>query len=336
MQADPLVCFIHLGFYIHTDQIHAFSASFHSELTRTRPLRSNSVYLCTDVIAGRTCGVSLDRFWEHLEGLILYSVCVLIKVCKDRLHLPQNSMSTTTGTHHRKERQHFRYFFPNVSFITSILFGISTSASLSLPALGSFFGRDETAEAEKSASLFAWATCINGGALILSLLMQLLQTSPSFLEFASSNGTEGRLVRRAIACAAWISLLLAAGGMALVAEGLKIVQREAGFVLQMLLCAFCVPVLLFWIVFKGKHGFINNASIDLCFSQMSQQWFKENINGGLKSMIWKINKAEYCNPFKFRLIHPAEWNRKWRQWGVCWWLTHSFTISASVLQEYFL
>ena len=159
-------------------------------------------------------------------------------------------MTTDTSMmHQRKANEPFRHFFPNVSFITSILLGISVSASLTLPGQASFFGRNEV---RKSASLFAWSASINGGALVLSLLMQLLHTSPHFNALASSDEYK-KPVRWIMGSVAWVSLLLAAGGMALVAEGLKIVQRQAGLALQWLLFGFCLPVLLFWATFRGEH-----------------------------------------------------------------------------------
>ena len=163
---------------------------------------------------------------------------------------------TTLTTERRTEKEPFKHFFSNVSFIASILVGMSTAAAIVLPSQQTFFGRDDPemlAQLRQSAFFFAWAVCINGGSLILSLLVQLLYTSPNFHEFATSNDYK-RTVLWIIGSVGWISLLLAACGMALVAEGLKVVQRQAGLTLQLLLLGFGFPVLLFWIVLRGEHS----------------------------------------------------------------------------------
>lgn len=161
-----------------------------------------------------------------------------------------------------KDKEPFKHFFPNVSFIASILVGISTSAAISLPNYQTFFDRGDAkmlAQVQRSAFYFAWAACINGASLILSLIMQLLYTSPHFHEFATSDANK-RTIRWIVGPVGWVSLLLSAAGMALVAEGLKVVQRQAGLTLQWFIFGFSFPVLLFWIGLRGEHG--RTASIE--------------------------------------------------------------------------
>jgi hypothetical protein len=155
-----------------------------------------------------------------------------------------------------QSKEPFKHFFPSVSFIASILVGISTSAAISLPNYRTFFGSDDPkvlAQVQRSASFFSWGACINGGSLVLSLVMQLLYTSPHFHALATSDNHK-RTVRWIAGSIGWIAILLGAGGMALVAEGLKVVERQAGLTLQWMLLGFCFPVLFFWIVFRGEHG----------------------------------------------------------------------------------
>ena len=157
-------------------------------------------------------------------------------------------------TDETKEKEPYKNLFPNVSFIGSILLSISLVAAISLPSSRTFFGSDDAkmlARVYQSAFFFAWSACANGASLILSLLMQMLYTSPHFHTLATSNEHK-RTVRWIVGTVAWVSLLLAASGVALVAEGLKVVERKAGLMLQWLLFAFCFPVLCFWIVLRGE------------------------------------------------------------------------------------
>ena len=159
-------------------------------------------------------------------------------------------------TDETKEKEPYKNLFPNVSFIGSILFSISLAAAISLPSSATFFGSDDVkmlARVHQSAFFFAWSACANGASLILSLLMQMLYTSPHFHTLATSNEHK-RTVRWIVGTVAWVSLLLAASGVALVAEGLKVVERKAGLMLQWLLFAFCFPVSCFWIVLRGEDS----------------------------------------------------------------------------------
>ena len=154
-------------------------------------------------------------------------------------------MMASTPSEKKGPNPPFKQFFPNISFVTSVLTNVCINVSISLSTQTTSLGRSD-AETQRriysSAGLFAWAGCANGIALMLSLMMQLLYTSPHFEEFSVTPPHKNRL-RWALGAAGWISLAFAASGIALAAEGLKLINTRAGAVLQWLLLGFGLPVL---------------------------------------------------------------------------------------------
>jgi len=146
----------------------------------------------------------------------------------------------------------FKHFFPNISFVTSVLTGVSISASLSLSTQTTSLGHSDAETLHRlhsSAILFTWAACTNGVALMLSMLMQLLFTSPHFEEF-SVSAPHKRRIRWVVGSAGWISLAFAASGIALSAEGLKVIDARAAAMLQWSLLGFGLPVLLLFLAVR--------------------------------------------------------------------------------------
>lgn len=150
----------------------------------------------------------------------------------------------------------FKNFFVLVSFVASVDMGLAVSASLSLTTKTSFLGRSDAktlAAVNQSAIIFAWSACINGAAFVLSLLAQLLFTSPIFQDLVV-RGPHNVITRWMVGSAAWGALALVAGGTALVGEGLKVIDEKAGAFLQWMLLAFGMPTLLLWIAVIARSA----------------------------------------------------------------------------------
>jgi len=144
----------------------------------------------------------------------------------------------------------FKNFFPNISFVASVLTGVATSAAISLAGQQSFLGRsdeDTLRKVYRSAVYFTWSACATGVALILALLMQLLFTSPHFEEFTLVHKRESRWV---VGVVGWLSLAFAASGTALIGEGLKMIDRQAGAMLEWMLLGCGLPVVVIWLVVR--------------------------------------------------------------------------------------
>lgn len=166
---------------------------------------------------------------------------------------PDATEPRPAGSYRRNKKPQnvpFKNLFPNVSFVSSVLLSLSTGAALSLPAQSSFFGRNDPAIFEavhRSAMFFTWSACANGVALVLAMKIQLLFTSPHFEDFALIHK---QYMRWVIGAVGWLALGITASGVALLAEGLKVVDKRAGLVLQFLLLGFGIPILLLWIIVR--------------------------------------------------------------------------------------
>ena len=77
------------------------------------------------------------------------------------------------------------------------------------------------------------------------MMMQLLFTSPHFEAFSVSEKPKMRWV---LGLVAWTSFAFAASGIALAAEGLKLIDARAGAMLQWSLLGFGLPIMLLFLV----------------------------------------------------------------------------------------
>ncbi|TDL20684.1 hypothetical protein BD410DRAFT_363470 [Rickenella mellea] len=143
----------------------------------------------------------------------------------------------------------FKDFLSLGSFVASIGIALSVGASLTLACGTSFMGRsDDTtlASMKHSAILFAWSAIAYGLALVLALLVQLMLTSPETVLMIQEGPQLKRWLRTTVGGFAWIALVLVGAATALIGEGLKVVDRNAGSTLEWGLLAFGLPLLLLW------------------------------------------------------------------------------------------
>ena len=155
----------------------------------------------------------------------------------------------------------YQTFISLISIITQLGIGISIGASLSLASASSFMGRsDDTtmAEVQHSSQKFVWSAAIFGMSLAVSSTTQMFMSAPGVAAMLGRNTrTSSQFARGIVGVAAWMSLGLVVSSLALIGEGMKIVNSRAGEMLQWSLLGIALVGIILWsflYCIKGIHS----------------------------------------------------------------------------------
>ena len=80
----------------------------------------------------------------------------------------------------------------------------------------------------KASRIFAWGGALSAMALMASLTLQLLLTSPMMMRGMHHHV----LLRAMVASMAWMSVIVVGGGIVCVAEAIKVIDQRAGLAIQ--------------------------------------------------------------------------------------------------------
>ncbi|KAH7311012.1 hypothetical protein BKA65DRAFT_518470 [Rhexocercosporidium sp. MPI-PUGE-AT-0058] len=139
----------------------------------------------------------------------------------------------------------FGRYFEIVAFTATITISISVSASQGLATGQSLFGIPFGSSSDSStpglsqkittsARVFSWSAAASTVSLMISMFLQLLLTDPRFIEpLTSTNPTlRGGLFMKMLFIGSMISLVLQAASLALIGEGLKVINEQSGEMIQ--------------------------------------------------------------------------------------------------------
>lgn len=128
----------------------------------------------------------------------------------------------------------YQAFLALISFVASIVFSLGISVAQGFSTSSTFFGSNVSGGGAlsdtllKSARVFAWAGALAAIGLMMSLALQLLLTSVMMMKGMLYH----RALRAMVAGMAWVSVILVCGGIACVAEGVKVIDQKAGLAIQ--------------------------------------------------------------------------------------------------------
>lgn len=137
----------------------------------------------------------------------------------------------------------FAAYLQIVSFVATITLSVSTSACQGFATAGNFLGAAldghetdtrVTLQVSAAADMFAWSAAISALSLLLSLTLQLLLTDNAVTAqlLQTEESIWSNKVKLTIGSGSWLALLLQVGALALIGQGLKIVNRGSGLAIQ--------------------------------------------------------------------------------------------------------
>lgn len=155
----------------------------------------------------------------------------------------------------------YQTFISLISIVTQLGMGISIGASLSLASSSSFMGRsDDTtmADVQHSSQKFVWSAAVFGMSLAVSSATQMFMSAPGIAAMLGRDTTtSSQFARRIVGVAAWMSLGLVVSSLALIGEGVKLVNSRAGEMLQWSLLGIALLGIILWsflYCIKGMHS----------------------------------------------------------------------------------
>jgi hypothetical protein len=141
----------------------------------------------------------------------------------------------------------FGKFLEIVAFTATITISISVSASQGLATGQSLFGITFGSSSDSStpglsqrittsARVFSWSAAASTMSLMISMFLQLLLTDPRFVKLLTWTWSKaelwGWLFMHMLAIGSVIALALQAASLALIGEGLKVINKESGKMIQ--------------------------------------------------------------------------------------------------------
>ena len=139
----------------------------------------------------------------------------------------------------------FANYLQIVSFVATITISISISACQGFSTAENLLGmpinyidptetKSTTQKAMYAAHMFAWAAATSALTLIISLIVQLLLTDEAVVNHLEQSAVAiwQTKMRLAVGAASWLALGLQLVALALIAEGLKSVNKSSGLLIQ--------------------------------------------------------------------------------------------------------